>query len=81
MGEFFRDLDDWSMFHATPDVRRVIGNVFGFLEPWIGFARDPWLETAWADALSGDAVARQPRCYQLVKSRPSKRTTVCQCRY
>lgn len=55
---FFRDLDDWSMFHATPDVVDAIDTVFGFYVPWRAFARDAALERPWIDAISSDVVQK-----------------------
>jgi Ferritin-like len=55
---YFRDLDDWSAFHATPEVRQAIDRVFASFRPWIPFARDPALEAAWVESLSGDATVQ-----------------------
>jgi hypothetical protein len=56
---YFRDLDDWSAFHATPEVRRAIDKVFGvFFQAWMPFARDPSKEAAWVESLADDAVVQ-----------------------
>jgi hypothetical protein len=53
---YFRDLDDWSSFHATPDVRAAVNVTFGFFDAWAAFARDASQEQAWTGSLSGDPV-------------------------
>ncbi len=53
---YFRDLDDWSMFHATPDVTAAIGTVFSTVAAWMAFARDATTEQAWLDAIGPDPV-------------------------
>ena len=53
---YFRDLDDWSDFHATADVRAAINQTFEFFDSWVGFARDASQEQAWIDSLSGNPV-------------------------
>lgn len=53
---YFRDLDNWSNFQATPDVRTAINQTFEFFDSWIAFARDASQERAWIDSLSGNAV-------------------------
>jgi hypothetical protein len=55
---YFRDLDDWSFFHATPEVRQAIDRVFASFRSWIPFARDPALEAAWVESLSSDAAVQ-----------------------
>jgi len=53
---YFRDLDDWSNFHSTPEVRIAVESAFTLLDPWMAFAKDASREQAWIDALSGDPV-------------------------
>ena len=53
---FWRDLDDWAMFHSTPDVQEAIGTVFGFFPVWTAFARGSSNEAAFVAALAGNAV-------------------------
>jgi hypothetical protein len=53
---YFRDLDNWSNFNATPDVRIAIEHTFGFFDSWIAFARDASMEQAWIDSLSSELV-------------------------
>lgn len=53
---YFRDLDDWSMFHATPEVTAAIGAVFGIVPAWMAFARDAAQEQAWLAAIGPDPV-------------------------
>jgi hypothetical protein len=51
---FWRDLDDWAMFHATTDVEDAIGVVFQLFPVWQALARDPAAEQAWINALTSD---------------------------
>jgi hypothetical protein len=53
---YFRDLDNWSNFQATPDVRAAINLTYGFFDPWKAFARDASQEQAWTGSLAGDPV-------------------------
>lgn len=53
---YFRDLDNWSMFHATPDVTAAIGSVFSTVPAWMAFARDATKEQAWLDTIAPDPV-------------------------
>jgi Ferritin-like len=53
---YFRDLDNWSNFQATADVRAAVNDTFAFFDPWVAFARDPSQEQAWIDSLSGEPV-------------------------
>ena len=51
---YFRDLDDWSMFHATPEVSAAVGLVFGTVAPWLALARDASLEQPWLDTITSE---------------------------
>jgi len=53
---YFRDLDNWSNFQATPDVRAAVNLTFEFFDPWAAFARDASQEQAWTGSLAGDPV-------------------------
>jgi hypothetical protein len=53
---YFRDLDNWSNFQATADVRAAINQTLEFFDSWIAFARDASQEQAWIDSLSGEPV-------------------------
>jgi hypothetical protein len=55
---YFRDLDNWSMFHATPDVQAAIGTVFDTVPAWMAFARDPANEQAWLDTIADDSTVQ-----------------------
>lgn len=55
---YFRELDDWSALHATPEVRQAIDRVFASFGPWMAFAHGPAREAAWVESLSGDATAQ-----------------------
>jgi Ferritin-like len=55
---YFRDLDNWSAFHPTPEVRGAIDKVFGAFTSWMPFARDHSKEAAWVEALADDAVVQ-----------------------
>jgi hypothetical protein len=49
--DFWREFDDWAMFHATPEVSDAIGAFFDQAPLWLGFAADPTREPAWQAAL------------------------------
>jgi hypothetical protein len=53
---FWRDLDDWSLYHPSPEVQDAIGAVFNFFPAWQSFARDGASEKAWTAALAADGV-------------------------
>lgn len=53
---FWREFDDWAMFHASDEVQSVIGVVFGFFPVWQAFAKDPTRVEQWIAALSDAAV-------------------------
>lgn len=53
---YFRDLDNWSNFQATPDVRAAVNVTLGFFDSWAAFARDASQEQAWTGSLAGDPV-------------------------
>jgi hypothetical protein len=55
---YWRDFDDWAMFHATSDVEDAIGEFFNRAPKWLAFARDPAKLSDWTTALAeGPAVA------------------------
>jgi Ferritin-like len=56
--EFWRDFDDWAMFHATPETGDDINTFFGITDLWMAFAKDGAQEAAWTTALA-DASVRQ----------------------
>jgi Ferritin-like len=56
--DYFRDLDDWSAFHTTPEVDDAINVSFGFRRAWLAFAKDATRERDFVAAISGDAVLR-----------------------
>jgi len=53
---FWRDFDDWSMYHATPEIQDAVGVVFQFFPSWQVFAREPSKERVWTDSLMSAAV-------------------------
>jgi len=53
---YFRDLDNWSNFQATAEVRAAVNVTFEFFDSWVAFARDPAQEQAWTASLAGDPV-------------------------
>jgi hypothetical protein len=55
---FWRDFDDWAMFHATSDVGDDINAYFGATDAYFAFARDAAEEPGWVTALA-DPAARQ----------------------
>lgn len=55
---YFRDLDDWSAFHPTPEVRGATDKVFAAFAAWMPFAQDPSQEAAWIEALADDGVGQ-----------------------
>jgi hypothetical protein len=56
---FWRDFDDWAMFHATPEVQDAEGVVFDLADAWFAYARDPAGKEAWTAAVRQDGV-REP---------------------
>ncbi len=53
---FWRDFDDWAMYHATPEIQDAIGVVFQFFTSWQVFVRDATKEKTWTDSLSVNSV-------------------------
>ncbi|MCW2722882.1 MAG: hypothetical protein JWR81_6704 [Pseudonocardia sp.] len=51
---YFRDLDDWAAWHATPDTVDKINTVQGANLLWLDYAIDATHEQAWVDAISTD---------------------------
>jgi len=52
---FWREFDDWAMFHITPDVEAAEGSVFGFAAAWFALAKDQENQAkrdAWTAAIS-----------------------------
>jgi hypothetical protein len=49
--DFWREFDEWAMFHATDEVSDAIGTFFDKAPLWLGFAADPAREPAWQAAL------------------------------
>ena len=50
--EYFRDLDNWSAFHRTPEVEAAINVVFGGFPSWKKHFRDATSDQAWTDEIS-----------------------------
>jgi hypothetical protein len=59
---FWRDLDNRSMFQATPQTQQDVNTFFGVADTWLAFARGAGTEAAWvqnlADPTVRDAVTR-----------------------
>ncbi len=59
---FWREFDDWAMFHAVSPVPEDLDAFFTVAPLWMAFARDPQREGEWnlalADAQVGQAVGR-----------------------
>ncbi|WP_321473689.1 ferritin-like protein [uncultured Paludibaculum sp.] len=53
---FWRDFDDWAMYHASDETQSAIGVTFGFFPAWQGFAKDATKEGGWTEALVADGV-------------------------
>jgi hypothetical protein len=53
---FWRDFDDWAMFHATSDVGDDINSYFGATDAWFAYAKDPLKEPDWVAALADPSV-------------------------
>jgi hypothetical protein len=54
--EFWRELDNWSMFSAVPPVPDDIDAFFAAAPQWLSFAKNPTQEGAWLQALNASAV-------------------------
>jgi hypothetical protein len=54
--DYWRDLDNWSMFNAAPDVQDAVGVVLELFPAWREFAKDPAREGDFAAAIQGAAV-------------------------
>src|SRR5262249_20615876 len=48
--DFWRELDDWAMFEATPEVGDAINAFFEKAPLWMAFAADPAREPDWQTA-------------------------------
>jgi hypothetical protein len=55
---YFRDLDNWSMYQATDEVRAAIEIAFGAGWLWMEYAKDASREQIWLDALADEATRR-----------------------
>lgn len=55
--DYWRDLDNWSMFNAAPDVQDADGVVLDLFPAWSNFAKDPAREGDFNTAIQGAAVA------------------------
>ena len=53
---FWRDFDDWAMFHVTPEVQDAVGVIFQVFATWRAFAGDPAAEPLFVSAVSSAAV-------------------------
>jgi ferritin-like protein len=51
---YFRDLDNWALYEATPEVAAAIDIVQAAPLKWLAYAKDPAAEQAWLDAISTD---------------------------
>jgi hypothetical protein len=54
---FWRDLDNWAMFQATPETQQDVGAFMNTVPLWLAFAADPAQEAAWDAAVKDAAVA------------------------
>ena len=45
--EYWRDLDNWSLFHATDEVRAAIEAAFATAWPWMDYAKDENQKQTW----------------------------------
>jgi hypothetical protein len=52
--EYWRDLDNWSLFHATDEVRAAIEAAFATAWPWMDYAKDENQEQTWLAALADE---------------------------
>ena len=55
---FWREFDDWAMFHAVSPVPEDLDTFFSVAPLWMAFARDPQQESQWNVALA-DTQVRQ----------------------
>jgi hypothetical protein len=52
---FWREFDDWAMFHVSDDVQTAEGAVFGMVGAWFAYAKDPAARDAWLATIQGPA--------------------------
>ena len=50
--DYWRDFDNWAMFHVTPEVSADIGVVFNVVGKWNVFAKDATKEADWVAAIA-----------------------------
>lgn len=53
--DYWRDFDDWAMFHTTPEVGAAINEFFAIVNLWMAFAKDAANEGDWSDAIRQQA--------------------------
>jgi hypothetical protein len=56
INDYFRALDNWSLFQATPEVQNAVGTFFNTMGTWFGMARGQVNENEWASGLAAPEV-------------------------
>jgi len=55
---FWRDFDDWAMFHATPQTEQDISTFFAIADLWLSLAGGSVPESQWVAALAQSDVSK-----------------------